>query len=93
MKILQLYIGRFAIAECSNLDSLAYAFVRSIIRSRFIDILYKLRLSQNVLNKGFVIPSDRFCRHTRKSSLLFSSRTSRPCYVLVRQLAGPKKDL
>jgi hypothetical protein len=86
LEILQLYIGRHASAECSKLDSLAYAFALSIATSCFIDIFDELCLSQNILYERHVVPSDRFCRHTRESSLLLSAWTSRSCHILVRQL-------
>jgi hypothetical protein len=56
------------------------------LRSRFIDILNKLRLSQNVLNERHIVPSDRFCRHTCQSGLLLSAWTSRSRHVLSCQL-------
>jgi hypothetical protein len=88
-----LYIGRLTGAECSKLDSLAYAFALNITRSCLIDIFDELCLSQNILHKRHIVPSDRFCRHTRKSSLLVSTWTSRSCHILNRQLAEPKTNL
>jgi hypothetical protein len=88
-----LYIGRLASAECSKLYSLAYAFALSITRSCFIDIFDELCLSQDILYKRHIVPSDRFCRHTCQSSLLVSVWTSRSCHILKRQLAELKTNL
>jgi len=50
--------------------------------SYLVDVLYKLGLGQDILDKGLVVPSKRLGGHASKRSLLVSSWASGSSHVL-----------